>query len=136
MDLYLHFGSTTSVTEVAKEMGLPVKCITDCAKGFGYEEDSYDEFQIADIKNKLKLQNLLPTEEQFINCHKRDPRRTVQAQIIYNYLKNLNTPTQPAQIGKYFGIRSVCVLNALMAYPDVAEEDDGSIFIIREELYA
>lgn len=134
--MYLHFGSTRSVKDVAKEMGLPVNCITNCAKGFGYTEDCFDEFQIADIKNKLRLQNMfLPITEQYVTCHKRNQEKVVQAQIIYNYLKTLKHPTQPAVIGKYFGIRGVSVLNALMAYPDVAEEDDGSIFIV-EDMYA
>lgn len=134
--MYHHFGSTRSIKDVAKEMGLPVNCITDCAKGFGYTEDYYDEFQIADIKNRLRLQNILtPVTEQFVTCHKRSQDKTVQAQAIYNYLRNLKHPTQPAVIGKYFGIRGVSVLNALMAYPDVAEEDDGSIFIV-EDIYA
>ena len=129
--MYHHFGSTRSIKDVAKEMGLPVNCITDCAKGFGYTEDYYDEFQIADIKNRLRLQNILtPVTEQFVTCHKRSQDKTVQAQAIYNYLRNLKHPTQPAVIGKYFGIRGVSVLNALMAYPDVAEEDDGSIFVV------
>lgn len=135
--MYLHFGTTTSVKDVAKEMGLPVNCITDCAKGFGYTEDCYDEFQIADIKNKLRLEHMLtPATEQFVTCHKRSQDKVVQAQVIYNYLKSLNVPTQPAVIGRYFGIRGVSVLNALMAFPDVAEEDDGSIFIVEEALYA
>lgn len=134
--MYLHFGTTTSVKDVAKEMGLPVNCITDCAKGFGYTEDCYDEFQIADIKNRLKLQNMLtPVTEQFVTCHKRNQEKVVQAQVIYNYLKSLKVPTQPVTIAKYFGIRAVSVLNALMAYTDVAEEDDGSIFIV-EDIYA
>lgn len=133
--MYLHFGTTTSVKDVAKEMGLPVACITDCAKGFGYTEDCFDEFQIADIKNKLKLQNVLTPVEQIVNSHKRSQDKTVQAQVIYNYLKSLKTPTKPTIIGKYFGIRGVTVLNSLMAYPDVAEEDDGSIFIV-EDMYA
>lgn len=130
--MYLHFGSTSSVKEVAKEMGLPVQCIIECARGFGYSEDCYDEFQIADIKNKLRLQDTVTVTEQFVTCHKRSQEKVVQAQVIYNYLKNLKNPTQPAVIGKYFGIRGVSVLNALMAYPDVAEEDDGSIFIVGE----
>lgn len=135
--MYLHFGNTRSVKEVAKEMGLPVACITDCAKGFGYTEDCYDEFQIADIKNKLRLSDLLtPVTEQFVTCHKRSQDKTVQAQIIYNYLKSLKKPTKPAVIAKYFGIRGVSVLNALMAYTDVAEEDDGSLFIIGDAIYA
>ena len=135
--MYLHFGSTTSIKDVAKEMGLPVSCITDCARGFGYTEDVLDEFQICDIKNKLRLENMFtPVKEQFVTCHKRSQDKAVQAQIIYNYLKSLNTPTKPAVIAKYFDIRSVSVLNALMAYTDVAEEDDGSLFIVEEALYA
>ena len=135
--MYLYFGSTRSVKDVAKEIGLPVSCITDCAKGFGYTEDYYDEFQIADIKNKLRLSDLFkPTTEQFVTCHKRSQDKVVQAQIIYNYLKSLKKPTKPTVIGKYFGIRAVSVLNALMAYTDVAEEDDGSLFITEGAYYA